>query len=299
MKSIALLSALLCAVSSLAVAGNTTPQGHKLGMVQDEGWLKGATPFELHRDFKAAPLPPIIDDSDDMEPWQDQSDEGSCTGWGCRRVFAAAVHRATGMFDTFSAQFIYYNERVIEHTVNEDAGAQIRDGIQALITYGVCHEKLWPYRTDNFRVKPAATAYREATAHQVIKAYKVNNDHDSLCKALSLHLPVVYGMLVYDNYERLNSRNYILHLPAKSDKLLGGHCNVLDGHNDNTHRYHNWNQWGPDWGKGGTCEIDDAVIHSKKITSDCWVIEIVEAPKAKKTASTDRASMVALSSLFR
>ncbi len=31
-----------------------------------------------------------------------------------------------------SRLFIYYNERVIEHTVNEDSGAMIRDGIKSV-----------------------------------------------------------------------------------------------------------------------------------------------------------------------
>jgi hypothetical protein len=34
--------------------------------------------------------------------------------------------------------FIYYNERVIEGTVNEDAGAEIRDGIKSVVNLGAC-----------------------------------------------------------------------------------------------------------------------------------------------------------------
>ncbi len=36
-----------------------------------------------------------------------------------------------------SRLFIYYNERVIEHTTGKDAGAQIRDGIKTVAKQGV------------------------------------------------------------------------------------------------------------------------------------------------------------------
>ncbi len=48
-----------------------------------------------------------------------------------------------------SRLFIYYNERVIEHTVQQDAGAQIRDGIKSVNKLGACFEGtgngFWPY----------------------------------------------------------------------------------------------------------------------------------------------------------
>jgi hypothetical protein len=37
--------------------------------------------------------------------------------------------------------FVYYNERVIEGTVDEDNGAFIRDGIKSLAKQGVCSEQ--------------------------------------------------------------------------------------------------------------------------------------------------------------
>ena len=53
-----------------------------------------------------------------------------------------------------SRLFIYYNERLLEGTVNEDVEAQISDGIKTLTIYGVCNETLWPYNISQFKVKP-------------------------------------------------------------------------------------------------------------------------------------------------
>ena len=63
-------------------------------------------------------------------------------------------------FADLSRIFIYYNERVIEHTVNEDSGAMIRDGIKTLAKQGVCTEKRWPYNIKVFTKKPTPAAIR-------------------------------------------------------------------------------------------------------------------------------------------
>ena len=41
-----------------------------------------------------------------------------------------------------SRLFIYYNEREIEGTINEDSGAMIRDGIKSVNKQGVCPNRV-------------------------------------------------------------------------------------------------------------------------------------------------------------
>ena len=43
----------------------------------------------------------------------------------------------------------------MEGTINEDAGAMIRDGVKSLVNLGVCTEKKWPYTISKFTRKPA------------------------------------------------------------------------------------------------------------------------------------------------
>ena len=43
---------------------------------------------------------------------------------------------------TPSRLFIYYNERLVEGSVNQDAGAMIRDGIKTMSKVGVCPESV-------------------------------------------------------------------------------------------------------------------------------------------------------------
>ncbi len=90
-------------------------------------------------------------------PVYNQGQLGSCTA----NAIAGAIQ-----FDrmkqklapdfTPSRLFIYYNERVIEHSVASDSGAQIRDGIKSVARQGDCPETEWPYVIAKFKTKPSA-----------------------------------------------------------------------------------------------------------------------------------------------
>ena len=48
-----------------------------------------------------------------------------------------------------SRLFIYYDERAIEHTIDSDSGAQIRDGIKSVGKLGDCPEAECPTPSPN------------------------------------------------------------------------------------------------------------------------------------------------------
>ena len=48
-----------------------------------------------------------------------------------------------------SRQFLYANERIMEGTLDQDAGAEIRDGAKVLATIRIPPENIWPYGQSN------------------------------------------------------------------------------------------------------------------------------------------------------
>ena len=103
------------------------------------GWIPD---LPDQRDFMyAAPLaalralPPKKDLSGECPPVYDQGELGSCTAnaIGGAHEFEQRKQNAKKAF-TPSRLFIYYNERAIEGTVNEDSGAMIRDGIKSVVS---------------------------------------------------------------------------------------------------------------------------------------------------------------------
>ncbi len=90
----------------------------------------------LYSAMRAVPavLPPRVDLREKCSMVEDQGDLGSCTAnalGGCVEFLEKKdVKKGKGVkFSDVSRLFIYYNERVLEHSVKSDSGAQIRDGI--------------------------------------------------------------------------------------------------------------------------------------------------------------------------
>ena len=122
-------------------------------------WIRGPKNTDPKKKYSlvraAAPavaLPPSWDLTPNCPPLMDQLDIGSCTGNGLGAHYdflemleqrenlptTAAIEEFNGQYAGVSGLFIYWNERVIEGTTDQDAGAQIYDGINALKRWGTC-----------------------------------------------------------------------------------------------------------------------------------------------------------------
>src|SRR5512136_1829682 len=97
-----------------------------------------------------AKLPAAIDLRSQCSPVEDQGNLGSCTANALAGALEFLERKDKVTFADLSRLFIYYNERVIEHTVNTDSGAMLRDGIKTLAKQGACPEKSWPYDIARF-----------------------------------------------------------------------------------------------------------------------------------------------------
>jgi C1A family cysteine protease len=122
--------------------------------VQRYGWVPD---LPDQRDFMyaapapyAANTPPSIDLSKKCPPPYDQGQLGSCTANAIAGAIEFDQIKANLKEFTPSRLFIYYNERVMEGTVNSDSGAQIRDGIKSVATLGALPETDWPYNIAKF-----------------------------------------------------------------------------------------------------------------------------------------------------
>ncbi len=241
------------------------------------GWRKDSPD---HRDcvFRVATpvsLPPSCDlRGKFMPPVYDQKDLGSCTA----NAIAAAVdfERAKqGLpFITPSRLFIYFNERVIEGTVSQDIGAQIRDGIKSVASQGVCPESEWPYDESQFAVKPPDKCFADAVKFEALQYSSVAQAEYDLKHCLAIDCrPVVLGISVFPEIESDEvAASGVLPDPAPTDAPIGGHAILCVGYNDATKRFLCRNSWGADWGQGGYFTIPYDYLLNQGLASDFWVI---------------------------
>jgi C1A family cysteine protease len=154
------------------------------------GWLRDLPDQRDH--LYAAPvvalaaLPTSVDLRSHCPPVYDQGQLGSCTGNGIAAAlqFERMKQELTPNFIP-SRLFIYYNERVIEHTVNSDSGAAIRDGIKSVSKQGDCPETEWPYDIAKFTQKPPSQCYHDALKYKAVQYQSSNSQFGSYYLSIS------------------------------------------------------------------------------------------------------------------
>ncbi|HWF91789.1 MAG TPA: C1 family peptidase, partial [Terriglobales bacterium] len=160
-----------------------------------------------HRDLTyAAPaafltaLPTMVDLRPHCPPVYDQGQLGSCTGnsIGGAIQFEQIKQKMKDFIP--SRLFIYYNERVMEHTVNSDSGAQIRDGMKVVAKHGVPPETDWPYDVARFAEKPPAIAFKDGMKNRVLSYQRVSRVLNQFKGCLASGFPFVFGFTVYDSF---------------------------------------------------------------------------------------------------
>jgi C1A family cysteine protease len=219
------------------------------------------------------PLPPKVDLRPKMPPVYDQGDLGSCTA----NAICGAVQYADPALHG-SRLFLYYNERLIEGDVKDDAGAVIGDGIASLATYGLCPEANWPYDVSKFNVQPPHDCYTTAKKHTTHAVYSLPNSMTEMKQALSAGFPFVVGIQVYESFEYENvARTGVVPMPRPSDQYLGGHAVVCVGYNDVSNRWIMRNSWGPRWGDAGYFYLPYRYLLDPNLASDLWVITSIHA----------------------
>lgn len=226
---------------------------------------------------RAGSLPPSIDLRSECPMVYDQGDLGSCTA----NAIAAAIEfdqtKQKLATSTPSRLFIYYNERVMEGTVDTDSGAQIRDGIKTVASDGACPEAMWAYVEANYATRPPAPCFQYAKMHPAVQYARVMQGAGQLKSCLAAGYPFVFGFTVYESFESdAVAKSGIVPMPSDADAELGGHAVIAVGYDDATQRFLARNSWGADWGLGGYFTIPYAYLTDTNLADDFWVIRVVK-----------------------
>jgi C1A family cysteine protease len=208
----------------------------------------------------------------------DQGELGSCTA----NAIAAAIEfdllkqQAKDVF-TPSRLFIYYNERVIEGTVDSDSGAMIRDGVKSVASQGGPHEQLWPYNIAQFKDNPSPPAYDDALKHEVKLYQRLVQNLNQMKGCLASGYPFVFGFTVYQSFETdAVTKTGQVPMPGSNEQVLGGHAVLAVGYDDSQQRFIVRNSWGQDWGMAGYFTMPYAYLTQSSLSDDFWTIRMTE-----------------------
>lgn len=260
---------------------SSQPAGLSVRRQKGYGWRRDTPDM---RDFLRAVAPPETLPADSslragMPPVYDQGQLGSCTACSIGALLEFDERRqlepgAAGP----SRLFIYYNERMMEGTVSEDAGAELRDGIKSVAQVGAPPETLWPYNIERFADRPPAAAYTEARKHQAVRYARVAQAALALQTVIASGFGITFGFTVYTSFERDVHADGIVPMPQPDEHVLGGHAVVAMGYKpiDGQLYFECRNSWGGDWGDDGYFWMPSAYVTSTSLAGDFWTIERVE-----------------------
>jgi len=251
------------------------------------GWRPDLPDF---RDFKflqrlgpTTKLPAAVDLTKHMPGIYDQGDTGSCTGNAIAAAIEFCLRKQRLSEYVPSRLFIYYNERLLEGTTSEDAGAEIRDGIKSVAAQGVCSESpqptgvaTWPFNINLLKVKPPPECYASALKN-IVKTYsRVDQTLAGLRGCLAAGLPFVFGFTVYDAFEsQAVASSGALNLPTAHESVVGGHAVLAVGYDDSTRRFIVRNSWGRGWGQHGYFTMPYDYVLNPDLADDFWHIDVV------------------------
>jgi len=205
-------------------------------------------------------------------PVVDQEELGSCTanamGSGLREYLEIKNQQ---VFIALSRLYLYYHERLLEGTVNEDSGATIRDGMKVLKKRGICPEVLCPYDISQFTIAPSREA-EDAAGEYKISSYQRLYTLNDVKRCIYEGYPVVLGMDVYESFESYNvAGTGIVPVPKDYEQVLGGHAMLIVGYKKIKQTLYLIvrNSWGTGWGDKGYCYIPASFI-TRGIIFDLW-----------------------------
>lgn len=242
---------------------------------------------DVYRSVLPGPVAASVDLGEMLPPVLDQGDLGSCTAHAISSaIMFDQKKQGAAKINQLSRLFIYYNERVMEHTVSEDCGAQIRDGIKVVNKMGVCCESFWPYDASKFATKPGSNAFEEAKKHRAVAYERIIPILSSLCRCLTSGFPIVLGISIYESFESDSvAASGIVPIPAKDERSLGGHAVLCFGYTGETglagyphfppKHFIVRNSWGEGWGVKGNFAIPYDYLTNRDLADDFWTIRTV------------------------
>jgi C1A family cysteine protease len=195
-------------------------------------------------------LPAQIDHSAEIKRVRDSGPEGSVVGLTLATVLETRIARQSQKDVQISARHIYYLARQVgKMDIKTDAGANLVDGIQALIDAGAVEESVWPYKAGEYAASPPAIV-ATAPKYRITAARKLATFND-IKQALVADGPVVVSIPVFSGIYEKSASNGNVPMPARNERMIGLHAIVVVGYDDAAKRVKFVNSWGQSWGEKG------------------------------------------------
>ncbi len=180
-----------------------------------------------------------------------------------------------------SRLYLYYQFRRLYDDVNLDEGSTIKDCINILHKDGIVPEFLYPYIESKVFNNPFNNTSEFLDKYsKFCRCLGFENISRKVIKQkLLLDHPVLCGIKLFDSVYTDEVRNSgIIKYCEEYDKILGGHCIILIGFDDDKKYYKFINSWGPKWGDNGFGYLPYDYIKNIRLSNEFYIIKNISNP---------------------
>lgn len=240
------------------------------------GALREAAPIAAPKlQLKAKGVERKVDLRKHCSPVEDQELLGSCNACsivGAMEYFHRKEHNRKV---DLSVLFLFYNARRLSRTEKENIGVLSAHAMAGLMGFGVCEDKLWPYKVDKHSIEPPAACYMDAKRFEAVQYARVPGFDE--CKSLlSSGVPVTMGCFFPRRYYNEAADSGVMPAMTGKEKPGGGHSLLLVGYDDDKRTWIARNSWGEDYGEKGYVHVPYALMDAYVWHEDLWAVGALE-----------------------
>lgn len=243
---------------------------HKLG-----GCLFETTPSpspRLKLEGPALEIRPTVDLRPLCSPVENQETVNSCAANAVVGALEYHRNRLKLPHQELSRLYVYYNARKLADRQELDEGTFIHHAMAAVLAFGACEERMWPYQVAMVNSAPTRACYSNATRYEAIEFARTELSV-SVLPALAAGLPVVFGAYFPEKFyvEAWNTRA-MPRVKQFNDDAEGGHAMLIVGYDSKQGYFIVRNSWGPEFADGGYCYIPFETMACYSHPDHFWVI---------------------------
>ncbi|MDZ4761986.1 MAG: C1 family peptidase [Alphaproteobacteria bacterium] len=221
-------------------------------------------------------LPDRVDMRAYCSPVEDQLKTNSCTANAIVGALEYHQRKAGRGVTDLSRLFVYFNARKLADTQLMDCGSHIHHVMAAMLAYGACEERIWPFDEENVTALPGQEVYENAAKHEAFQ-YARSPLGQSAMQAVAAGLPVVFGTYIPGSYYEEAAKTGIMPGPkGRAEPQAGGHAMLIVGY-DQPGRY--WivrNSWGSGWAERGYFKLPFDTLTTFSSPEHFWTVGDIE-----------------------
>lgn len=222
-------------------------------------------------------LPERVDLRKFCPPVENQLNTQSCVANAVVAALELQQIKAGMAHTDLSRLFVYYNARKLFDMQTKDGGTFVKLAMAAMLAYGCCEERLWPFDTTRINTQPPIQCYQSAQTFQAFQFARTPNGEAAL-SVLAQDFPVVFTMTAPLAYYQAAAKTGIMPRPdeIRTPPQPAGHSMLLVGYDLADRTYLVRNSWGPQFADNGYFRIPFETLDVWSLPNDYWTIGEIE-----------------------